>query len=437
MRKRLDEYFEWKQSTDWATSEKEAGAQMHLKELERLWQVVANNYYGEGFDDAAWAQHLTEVVRSSGPLRTEGDLTAAANALLAVLRDPYSEWLPAAKFRAAVRETGPAEARYYEATRQGPGLVLGDVSFRGGREIDQVLAESSGEDAGLAIGDRVLRIDGVDAGALGRVEAWGRLRGPLGSTVRVEVARARRGGAEPPEVLELERRPLGQPPLRTVALPLEGGGWVGYVRMHHFGPGTADKVRSAIASAENWPDPPVGFVLDLRNNPGGDFAEAVRASGVFLDCEGAGQCEVARTVGRSGNGYDNVWRVDSLPGGPRGAATARPLVVLANRGSASSSEILAGALRDSGRAKILGEQTFGKGLVQYYFPVGRDGAGAKVTIAKYVLPRGHDIARRGGLRPDKWCSGHPTTATGDGGRAQLADECLAQAVELVGRMRHA
>lgn len=131
---------------------------------------------------------------------------------------------------------------------------------------------------------------------------------------------------------------------------------------------------------------------------------------------------------RRGDAVDYRWRLDSLPTAvfpdPPRQQTTRPVAVLADRGTASSGEIVAGALRDHGRAVLLGERTFGKGLVQYYFPIGGRGAGAKVTIAKFLLPSGYDIAREGGLTPDV-----PCPAQLDAGK----DVCLAEAVQWVAR----
>lgn len=167
-----------------------------------------------------------------------------------------------------------------------------------------VTAGSSAESAGIKMGDRVLDIEGMPAASVSARIASEMLRGPLGSAVTLSVTKGEHAGkstategATPKaaEVVVLDRRRLSQPAVRSVAVDVPSGGWVSYVRMHYFSQSLAGKLRAAVAEAEASERPPVGYVIDVRNNPGGDFEEAVVASSMFLDCDGAGQCDVVKT----------------------------------------------------------------------------------------------------------------------------------------------
>jgi carboxyl-terminal processing protease len=160
-------------------------------------------------------------------------------------------------------------------------------------------------------------------------------------------------------------------------------GNIGVLRLLEFNEGVSEKVRAAVTDMQQ--KGVKGFILDLRNNPGGLLEEAVKVSSIFLNDGPVVSYKIKgqRTVDENASG---------------GAATALPVVVLTNGGSASASEITAGALQDRGRATLVGSKTYGKGSVQKVFQLSNDGA-AKLTIALYYLPNGESIDGKG-IQPD-------------------------------------
>src|SRR6185295_18270090 len=166
-------------------------------------------------------------------------------------------------------------------------------------------------------------------------------------------------------------------------------GDIGYIRMPGFNENTASGLEDAVRDLKRQPGPPIrGYVLDLRNNPGGLLDQAVQVSDDFLN---AG--EVVSTRGRHS---DDTQRYDAHGGD---ITDGKPLVVLINGGTASASEIVAGALQDHRRATILGMTSFGKGSVQTIIPLGEGGGALRLTTARYYTPSGHSIQAQG-IIPD-------------------------------------
>jgi len=235
--------------------------------------------------------------------------------------------------------------------------------------------------AGVRSGDVILSIDGqaVNADALDRTLV--RMRGRPGSRVRLAISRV---GESQPLQFDLERSEVH---MRTVtAEPLPGG--YGYVRITQFSDSTPADLALALASLRPADRPGLrGLVLDLRGNPGGVLESATDVADEFID---AGM--IVRAEGRA---PDARFEIDATPGD---ALDGAPVVVLVDAGSASGSEIVAAALRDHGRATLIGERTYGKGSVQTVIPL-RDGQALKLTTSRYFTPSGVSINKRG-LEPD-------------------------------------
>ena len=285
--------------------------------------------------------------------------------------DPHSEFLDAEEY---------AEMR---ASTSGSYSGVGiEVAERDGRAVVVTPIEGSPADrAGVRAGDVLLEVDGRPV-APGRLdEAIGRMRGHAGSVVRLAIGRE---GEAAPLHFELERSEVHVRTVRAEALP---GGY-GYVRITHFSDATPrdfDRLLDGMQSAATGPLR--GLVLDLRGNPGGVLESAVGVADEFLE-----QGLIVRAEGRTA---DARFEMDANPGDVlRGA----PLVVLVDRGSASGSEIVAAALRDHGRATLMGERTFGKGSVQTVMPL-PDGQAIKLTTSRYYTPSGASIHDRG-IDPD-------------------------------------
>jgi carboxyl-terminal processing protease len=233
--------------------------------------------------------------------------------------------------------------------------------------------------AGLQAGDRIVKIDGLATKDMQLADAVKRTRGKPGTTVTISVARE--GWTEPKD-FEIQREQIRVHSVRTQDL----GGGFGYIKLRVFQEQTAHDLDQALEKLGK--DGMKALVLDLRNNPGGLLTSAVEVTEKFVE---DGQL-VVYTEGRVRN--QNM----RFSAHATKAYNGIPMVVLVNQGSASASEIVAGALQDYGRAIVVGTQTFGKGSVQTMIPLS-DGSGLRLTTAKYFTPKGRSIHGRG-LTPD-------------------------------------
>jgi carboxyl-terminal processing protease len=224
--------------------------------------------------------------------------------------------------------------------------------------------------AGVRPGDTIVSIDGVPARRLDLTAALARILGPSGSHLHLVLRRAHaRVGVD-------VQRELVRAPVVESTLASYGGRRFGELRLASFRSGAAAALRRRIRALQHAGAN--GFVLDLRQNPGGLLSQAVAVSSLFLD----------RGVVVSLRGAHNPQKVYRATGG---AVTRLPLVVLVDRYSASSAEIVAAALQDNQRATLVGERTFGKALVQSIDPLG-NGAALELTIASYTTPAGRNIS---------------------------------------------
>ena len=299
---------------------------------------------------------------------------AAVKGIVARL-DPHSAFLDAEQYD---------EMR---ATTTGSYSGVGiEVSADDGRVVVVTPIEGSpASRAGVRAGDAILAVDGRPVTADRLEETIARMRGVAGTRVSLAVGRT---GEPEPLLFTLERSEVHVHTVRAEALP----GDYGYVRITQFSDSTPDDLVSALSGLmqhdlKSDRHALRGLVLDLRGNPGGVLESAVSVADAFLD-EGL----IVRAEGRTAESRFEMsaTRGDALQG--------QPLVVLVDGGSASGSEIVAGALRDHGRATLMGERTFGKGSVQTVIPL-RDGQALKLTTSRYFTPSGVSIHERG-LEPD-------------------------------------
>jgi carboxyl-terminal processing protease len=260
--------------------------------------------------------------------------------------------------------------------------------------------------AGIRPGDAILSIDGKLVGNAPLDEAIGRIRGPAGTAVRLGIGR---DGLENPLDLSIERALVTVHSVRHEML--EAG--IGYLRISQFSDTTGADTNAALAALEEQAGGKLrGLVLDLRNNPGGVLDAAVEVSDAFL--------EGGTIVSAEGRSTESRFRMDAMEGDlVRGA----PIAVLVNGGSASAAEIVAGALKDNGRAKLLGQKTFGKGSVQTVLPL-EDGQALKLTTSLYFTPSGASIHEKG-IRPDVELPEPPPTAIGRAPEGEADPEILA------------
>jgi carboxyl-terminal processing protease len=297
-------------------------------------------------------------------------IESAINGMLTSL-DPHSSYLPPESYE-DMREQTKGEFG---------GLGIEVTMENGFVKVVAPIDETPAAEAGLESGDFITHIDGESVLGLTLSEAVDRMRGPVGSEILVTVSRE---GAEEPFDVKIVRDVIT---IRAVRGRVEGD--VGILRITAFNEKTEANLKTEIdqLKEEIGADNVRGYVIDLRNNPGGLLSEAVAVSDAFLE-EG----EIVSTRGRN---LEQAERVNAKPGD---LADGKPIVVLVNEGSASASEIVAGALQDQRRAVLVGAKTFGKGSVQTVMRLGEKGA-LKLTTARYYTPSGRSIQALG-IEPD-------------------------------------
>ncbi len=285
--------------------------------------------------------------------------------------DPHSQFLNPEEY---------AEIRI-STTGNYSGVGL-EVSVSNGRvSVVAPIEGTPAERAGLLPGDRILSIDGVAVEDSNVNDTIGRMRGKPGTTVNITIARD--AGSEPID-FKLIRSHVQVNSVRSALLD----GHYAYIRITHFSESTYKDMRRAIGDLRREMQGDFhGVILDLRNNPGGVLDAAVDVSDAFLDS--------GVIVTASGRGHDATFRHEAQAGD---ILDGRIMVVMVNGGSASASEIVAGALQDNGRAAIIGSQTFGKGSVQTVMPLS-NGRAIKLTTSRYFTPSG-DTINGIGITPD-------------------------------------
>jgi carboxyl-terminal processing protease len=285
--------------------------------------------------------------------------------------DPHSTFLDAAEFdEMQVSTAGSYSGVGIEVTEQ-DGRML----------VVEPIEGSPAERAGVKTGDVLLEVDGQAVGPGTLDQTIERMRGHAGSSVHLVLAR---DGEPEPLQFDLQRSEVHVHTVRAEPLP----GRFGYVRITHFSDSTPGDFDAAVLALQSASKAPLrGLVLDLRDNPGGVLESAVGVADSFLD---SGM--IVRADGRT---PEARFEMDATEGDLLAGA---PVVVLVDRGSASGAEIVAGALRDHGRATLMGERTYGKGSVQTVMPLS-NGEALKLTTSRYYTPSGRSIQERG-LEPD-------------------------------------
>ncbi len=232
--------------------------------------------------------------------------------------------------------------------------------------------------AGIMAGDMITHLDGEPVLGMTLSEAVGLMRGKVGSKIKLKVVRNENENLD----IEIIRAIIE---LKSVKSRIENE--IGYIRVSSFNQKVDDEIKKAIKKFKNDNDKLIGYVLDLRNNPGGLLDQAISVTDIFLD-----KGEIVSTRGRNNSDTSRYSAVKS------DLTEGLPLVILINQGSASASEIVAGALQDHKRAIIMGTKSFGKGSVQTILPSG-DNVAIKLTTAKYYTPSGKSIQQTG-INPD-------------------------------------
>ena len=292
----------------------------------------------------------------------------AINGILQSL-DPYSAYMNPKIF----------EEMQTETSGEFGGLGI-EVSMEGGVvKVISPIDDTPASRVGVKAGDYIVRINGEQVQGKTLMEAVNLMRGPVGSPIEITI---RRKGLKKAKIFTIIREIIEIKSVISKLIDNE----IGYLRLRAFNENSSNQLKGEISKLEKN-NKLVGYILDLRNNPGGLLSQAVRISDFFLD-----DGEIVSTRGRKSRENRKFFakKGDRIKG--------KPLIVLINNGSASASEIVAGALQDQKRAVLLGEATYGKGSVQSIIPLRNKGA-IRLTISKYYLPSGKSISEVG-VTPD-------------------------------------
>ncbi len=311
---------------------------------------------------------------------------------LGALHDPYSVFFTKAELSGF---TTALDGRSFG----GIGVVLA-ADAAGHYQADQVFAGGPAARAGMLPGDRLVALDGTSSDGLSGAELARRLRGPIGSVVRLDVAR---DGQSAALHLMLVRAAITPPDDSSRELP----NGVGYLALRVFGPTAGENVRAALSRLRA--QGARALIFDLRGNGGGYESSAIAVARAFVPSG-------VIVATQANHGRRRVTLAD------RGALPPLPLVVLVDGDSASGSELVTGAIQDHGLGTIVGTRTFGKGLVQTLFPL-PDGAALKVTTARYFTPNGRDIDRVG-ITPDRVVNESADAQRGVPGHDQQLDAAI-------------
>ena len=299
-------------------------------------------------------------------------LSAAIDGIVKSL-DPHSSYMDAKSYRDM------------QATTSGQLGGLGmQVNMEDGvLKVVSPIDDTPAARAGVLAGDVINQVDGTPVKGMTLTQAVEKMRGTPGTEIRLEILRK---GKDEPLNLTLVREIIK---VSSVRQEVEGDD-VGFIRLTQFTGRVSDDLKQAVQTlqAKIPSDRLKGYILDLRNNPGGLLDQAVRVAGAFLVS--------GEIVSIRGRDSDHVQRFNAVPGD---LIDGKPLIVLINGGSASASEIVAGALQDQKRATIVGSRTFGKASVQTIIPLGSGNGALRLTTARYFTPSGHSIQAQG-IAPD-------------------------------------
>ena len=292
----------------------------------------------------------------------------AINGILQSL-DPYSAYMNPKIY----------EEMQTETSGEFGGLGI-EVSMEAGVvKVISPIDDTPASRVGVKAGDYIVRINGEQVQGKTLMEAVNLMRGPVGSPIEITI---RRKGLKKAKIFTIIREIIEIKSVISKLIDNE----IGYLRLRAFNENSSNQLKGEISKLEKN-NKLVGYILDLRNNPGGLLSQAVRISDFFLD-----DGEIVSTRGRKSRENRKFFakKGDRIKG--------KPLIVLINNGSASAAEIVAGALQDQKRAVLLGEATYGKGSVQSIIPLRNKGA-IRLTISKYYLPSGKSISEVG-VTPD-------------------------------------
>lgn len=335
--------------------------------IDEVWQIVNRQYVDGSFNQVNW-----QAVRQEYLGRSYSDKQTAYTSIREMLKklgDPYTRFMDPDEFKNMQVDTSG------ELT--GIGITISQDEKTKQLVVIAPIEDTPAFKVGILARDVILEINGKTTQGMDTNRAVSLIRGEPGTKVRLTISRNGKT-----KIFDITRDRIEIHPVKFSRKQTPAGN-IGYIRLNQFSANASKEMRRAIENLEaNRVD---GYILDLRGNPGGLLYTSIDIARMWLD-----KGTIVSTIDRQGEKQREVARDRAL--------TGKPLVVLVDKGSASASEILSGALQDNRRAMVVGTQTFGKGLVQSVRPL-QDGSGLAVTIAKYHTPAGRDINKHG-IDPD-------------------------------------
>ncbi|MDJ0660830.1 MAG: S41 family peptidase [Crocosphaera sp.] len=332
--------------------------------VDEMWQIVNNEFVNYDFNRVDWQEKRRELL--SQDYASPKQAYKAIREALEDLGDPYTRFLPPTEFSMLTSQT--------TGEVSGIGVRLAIDKRTSEIYVIEAVKNSPAMKAGLKRGDRLIRINGKPTALMTIEQAQEAINGELGTQVSLQLSRREKGVFQ----VTLERAQIEIPAV-TYHLEEEGQHRIGYIKLDEFSSHATEQMKLAIEDLGK--QQVSGYVLDLRGNPGGLLFASVDIARLWLQ-----KGEIVSTIDRKGGDRHFTANGTSL--------TDLPLVVLVNEWSASASEILAGALKENGRATVVGTTTYGKGTVQSVHNLS-DGSGLAVTIARYYPPSGTDINHKG------------------------------------------
>ncbi|KAL0339621.1 UNVERIFIED_CONTAM: Carboxyl-terminal-processing peptidase 3, chloroplastic [Sesamum radiatum] len=353
--------------------------------LVEAWGLIRETFIDPTFNHQDWDLKLQQTMVEMFPLRSEDAAYNKIKGMLSTLGDPFT------------RIISPKEYQSFrigsDGNLQGVGLFVNVEPKTGHLVVLSCIENSPAARAGIHEGDELMEINGERLDGVASEAAAQKLRGRVGTTVTVKVHSVGDLGSSCIREVKIPREVIKLSPISSAIIPHKAPDGhlskTGYVKLSTFSQTAATEMENAVHEMES--QGVQSYILDLRNNPGGLVKAGLDVAQIWLD----GTETLVNTIDRDGN----MIPISMIDGH---AITHDPLVVLVNEGSASASEILAGALHDNGRAILVGHRTFGKGKIQSVTEL-HDGSALFVTVAKYLSPALHDIDQVG-ITPDVQCT---------------------------------
>lgn len=372
--------------------------------LVETWGLIRETFVDPTFNHQDWDSKLQQTMVEMFPLRSADAAYNKISGMLSTLGDPFT------------RIISPKEYQSFrigsDGNLQGVGLFINVEPGTGHLVVMSCVQGSPAARAGIHEGDELIEINGQRLDGVDSETAAQKLRGPLGTSVivKLHVGKDWRTDSGFREV-KLSREHIKLSPISSAIIPHRTADGriskTGYVKLSAFSQTAANDMECAISEMES--QGVESYILDLRNNPGGLVKAGLDVAQIWLD----GNETLVITIDRDGN----MSPINMINGH---ALTHDPLAVLVNEGSASASEILAGALHDNGRAILIGHRTFGKGKIQSVTEL-HDGSALFITVAKYLSPALHNIDQVG-IAPDIQCTTEMLNSASSSKEASLRDK---------------